>query len=79
MNEHGMLQNYKVLDSDDDSGLYIVKLDTGEIVTIYNIGYDNERLYYNFSLMNEKEDTNIDKLTCIIKEIVNDIYFKEEL
>jgi len=75
------MEKYSILEADPDTGLHIIRLDSGDysglLLSLYNIGCDDSRLFYNFNILNEKEDTDMEFIECILEGIINDIYFKE--
>lgn len=77
------MESYEILEIDDDSGLSIIKILSGEftglLLSLYNIGCNNEKFFFNYNILNEKEYTNIENLNLLMTHIVKNIYFKEKL
>lgn len=72
---------YKVIEDDLDTGLNVIKILSGVfdglLLSLYNVGCNGDQMYYNYNIMNEKEDTNTEQLDEVIKQIVDNLYFKE--
>lgn len=75
--------NYVIVENDTDAGLSIIKILDGEfeglLLSLYNIGCSEDKLYYSFSILNEMSETDNDKLENEIMNIVDNIYFEENL
>ena len=69
---------YKIVEHDTDKGLHLLKLEDGLLLSLYNVGYADGKLYYKYDILNSDANTNFNKIDKDIKKIIKKLYFEEE-
>lgn len=73
---------YEIIKDNEKKGFHVVKILSGTfdglLLSIYNVGCNGIQMYYNYNIINNNnKNVDSEELNDIIKEILNDLYFKE--
>jgi len=70
---------YEIIESDIDNGLYIIKMEDGLLLSLYNIAITNEKMYYKYDILNSNSNTDFSLINKKIKKIIEDICFNGDI